>query len=115
MVRFPLAVSCGLRDTVGMSAVPQPVRIPVEEYLATSYRPDCDYLDGEIEERNVGEFDHSVIQGLLFRLFLTIENPGESASPLNKGFALHPAACAYPMSVSAEVRDLGSKSSPTHR
>lgn len=69
MVRFPLAVSCGLRDTVGMSAVPQPVRIPVEEYLATSYRPDCDYLDGEIEERNVGEFDHSVIQGLLFRLF----------------------------------------------
>ena len=52
-----------------MNAIPQPVRIPVEEYLATSYRPDCDYVDGEIEERNVGEFDHSVLQGLLFRLF----------------------------------------------
>ncbi len=52
-----------------MSANPQPVRIPVEEYLATSYRPDCDYVDGEIEERNVGEFDHSLVQGLLFRLF----------------------------------------------
>jgi hypothetical protein len=51
-----------------MSAVSQPVRIPVEEYLATSYRPDCDYVDGEIEERNVGEFDHSFLQGLLFRL-----------------------------------------------
>jgi Uma2 family endonuclease len=52
-----------------MSAAPQPVRISVEEYLATRYRPDCDYVDGELEERNVGEFDHSVLQGLLFRLF----------------------------------------------
>lgn len=41
----------------------------MDEYLATSYRPDCDYIDGELEERNLGEFDHSVIQGLLFRLF----------------------------------------------
>jgi Uma2 family endonuclease len=52
-----------------MSAAPQPVRISVEEYLATHYRPDCDYVEGELEERNVGEFDHSVLQGLLFRLF----------------------------------------------
>jgi Uma2 family endonuclease len=52
-----------------MSAVPQSVRIPVEEYLSTSYRPDCDYVDGELEGRNAGEFDHSVLQGLLFRLF----------------------------------------------
>lgn len=33
--------------------------VPVEEYLATSYDPDCDYLDGELEDRNVGEKDHS--------------------------------------------------------
>jgi Uma2 family endonuclease len=52
-----------------VSANLQPVRIPLEQYLATSYRPDCDYVEGEIEERNVGEFDHSLIQGLLFRLF----------------------------------------------
>ncbi len=33
--------------------------ISVEEYLHTSYRPDCDYVDGEVQERLWGEFDHS--------------------------------------------------------
>ena len=33
----------------------------MEEYLATSYRPDCDYVDGEIEERNLGEKEHSIL------------------------------------------------------
>ena len=41
--------------------------VPLSEYLSTSYRPDCDYLDGELLERNVGELDHSRLQGLLFR------------------------------------------------
>jgi len=36
--------------------------ISVEEYLATSYRPDCDYVDGRVEERNLGEWDHSSLQ-----------------------------------------------------
>jgi Uma2 family endonuclease len=36
--------------------------IPVEEYLNTTYRPDVDYVDGEIEERNLGEFDHADLQ-----------------------------------------------------
>jgi Uma2 family endonuclease len=36
--------------------------ISVEEYLRTSYRPDCDYVDGEVLERNVGERDHSTLQ-----------------------------------------------------
>ena len=29
--------------------------ISVSEYLSTSYRPDCDYVDEVIVERNVGE------------------------------------------------------------
>ncbi len=49
------------------------VAIPVSEYLATSYRPDCDYLDGELLERNVGEFDHSRLQGLLTRSLMNRE------------------------------------------
>lgn len=53
-----------------MSAAPQPVRIPEEEYLSTVYRPDCDYVDGEVLERNLGTFDHAYVQGLLVRLFL---------------------------------------------
>jgi Uma2 family endonuclease len=36
--------------------------VSVEEYLNTSYRPDCDYVDGELVERNVGEFDHASLQ-----------------------------------------------------
>ena len=38
-------------------------QISVEEYLHTAYRPDCDYVDGVVEERNLGERDHSWIQG----------------------------------------------------
>ncbi len=33
--------------------------ISVDEYLSTSYEPDCDYVDGELVERNVGEQDHA--------------------------------------------------------
>jgi len=36
--------------------------ISLYEYLNTSYRPDCDYVDGELRERNLGEFDHSSTQ-----------------------------------------------------
>ena len=36
--------------------------ISVNEYLATSFRPDCDYVDGEIQERNLGERPHSLTQ-----------------------------------------------------
>jgi len=43
--------------------------IPVSEYLATSYRPDCDYVDGQVKERNVGEQPHAGIQALLARIF----------------------------------------------
>jgi Uma2 family endonuclease len=36
--------------------------VPVSEYLRTSYSPDCDYVDGEVQERNLGELDHSDLQ-----------------------------------------------------
>jgi Uma2 family endonuclease len=44
-------------------------QISVEEYLHTVYRPDCDYVDGAVEERNLGERDHSWIQGNLVAFF----------------------------------------------
>ncbi len=40
-------------------------KLPLAEYLETAYRPDRDYLDGELLERNVGEWDHSRLQMLL--------------------------------------------------
>jgi Uma2 family endonuclease len=42
--------------------------IPVEEYLATSYEPDREYVDGELVERNLGEYDHSNMQAALTAL-----------------------------------------------
>ena len=36
--------------------------VSVEEYLSTSYRPDREYVDGTLVERNVGEKDHSGLQ-----------------------------------------------------
>ena len=39
------------------------------DYLRTSYRPDCDYIDGEIQERNLGEFDHAAVQAFLTSWF----------------------------------------------
>ncbi len=43
--------------------------IPVTEYLSTTYRPDRDYLDGELKERNMGEQPHARLQMILGRIF----------------------------------------------
>ena len=43
--------------------------VSVEEYLNTSYRPDCDYVDGRVVERNLGELDHSDLQGEIVHYF----------------------------------------------
>ena len=39
--------------------------VSVQEYLTSVYQPDCDYVDGQLEERNLGELDHSWLQGAL--------------------------------------------------
>ena len=36
--------------------------ISLEQYLATSYEPDCDFVDGELEERNLGGRTHARLQ-----------------------------------------------------
>jgi len=43
--------------------------VPVSEYLHGSYSPDCDYIDGELQERNVGELDHAEVQTALAHWF----------------------------------------------
>jgi Uma2 family endonuclease len=43
--------------------------IPVSEYLSTTYRPDCDYVDGELQERNVGERPHAMLQLIVGSIF----------------------------------------------
>ena len=36
--------------------------ISVDDYLASSYEPDCDFVDDHIEERNVGEWSDAKLQ-----------------------------------------------------
>jgi len=39
--------------------------VPVEVYLRSSYEPDAEYVDGRIEERLGGTYDHSSWQGAI--------------------------------------------------
>lgn len=34
------------------------VLMNVDEYLHASFEPDCEYVDGEVIERNIGEIPH---------------------------------------------------------
>ena len=47
--------------------------VPVEEYLSSHYDPDCEYVDGRIVERNLGELPHSSIQRAIIGYFFTRE------------------------------------------
>lgn len=49
--------------------------ISLEEYLQTSYKPDCDFVDDHLEERNEGKFEHSRVQALLAAWFVGHEKP----------------------------------------
>jgi Uma2 family endonuclease len=55
-----------------LKAVGAATQISIEQYLRTSYRPDCDYVDGRVLERNLGERTHSVMQGALCRFFFDL-------------------------------------------
>jgi Uma2 family endonuclease len=46
-----------------------PPLLSIEEYLHTSYSPDVDFVDGEIEERHFGEYEHARIQALVASFF----------------------------------------------
>ena len=47
--------------------------LPLAQYLKTSYSPDVDFVDGELEERNVGEYEHARLQWLIGAFFAVRE------------------------------------------
>lgn len=49
------------------------LHIPLHEYLGVSYRPDREFVDGEVRERNVGKWEHARVQWLLAAWFGTRE------------------------------------------
>jgi Uma2 family endonuclease len=52
-----------------MAATAQIPRVPVEVYLNSSYEPDAEYVDGEIEERPMGEWNHADWQAAILEFF----------------------------------------------
>ena len=55
-----------------MATAPQHL-IGENEYLHTSYRPDCDYVDGFVRERNLGTHLHGRLQTLISAYLLQRE------------------------------------------
>jgi Uma2 family endonuclease len=49
------------------------LHIPLSDYLGSSYRPDREYVDGEILERNVGKWEHARLQLVLGAWFFMHE------------------------------------------
>ena len=47
--------------------------LSLAEYLDTSYRPDREYIDGELRERHVGKWEHARVQALLAAWFVNHE------------------------------------------
>jgi Uma2 family endonuclease len=43
--------------------------LTIEEYLRTAYHPDCEFVDGILEEKNMGEREHSILQVALAAWF----------------------------------------------
>ncbi len=54
-------------------ATTTPVLISEAEYLRTVYRPDCDFIDGEVIERNMGEMPHGCLQTFFAYFFRSRE------------------------------------------
>lgn len=45
------------------------LHVSLKDYLETGYRPDREYVDGEVRERNVGKWEHARVQWLLAHWF----------------------------------------------
>src|SRR5579862_4706973 len=48
-------------------------QVPLEVYLRSAYEPDAEYVNGAIQERNVGEYDHNMIQRAILFWFYSRE------------------------------------------
>lgn len=94
-----------------MAASPQIARVPVEVYLRSSYEPDAEYVDGVIEERPLGQDDHSAWQ---HAIQLWFAQRAKEWNALSCASRFRPGTIASPMSpFSIEVL-LQSQSSRIH-
>ncbi len=57
-----------------------PVLLSIDDYLRTVYKPDVHFVEGHIEERNLGEFEHATFQSAIAGWFW----------PRRSEWAIHP-------------------------
>jgi Uma2 family endonuclease len=70
IVKNPLSeVRWSDTEVMAMAASAVVPFVSVEEYLHSDPQPDVDYVDGVLEERNLGEFDHADLQTELATVF----------------------------------------------
>ena len=67
-----------------------PALLSIDEYLGTSYRPDVDFVDGEIKVRNLGEFDHARVQALLIASFIGRERVWHTTTVVEQRIRVSP-------------------------
>jgi hypothetical protein len=89
-------------------------QISVTEYLNTTHRPDRDYVDGDVLERNLGEYEHSRPQGLLAARLFDQEKQRRIVVLIAQRIQVGPVASASPMSACSAPKLRTSKSS-AHR
>ena len=49
---------------VRLKAMTSAVQVSLDEYLASTYEPDREYVSGKLVVRNMGESDHTGLQAL---------------------------------------------------
>jgi Uma2 family endonuclease len=54
-----------------MAATAQIEHVPLEAYLSSSFEPDAEYVNGVIEERPMGEWNHANWQAAILEFFRT--------------------------------------------
>lgn len=72
------------------------VQLPVSEYLRTTYRPDREYIDGELRERNVGKWEHARLQALLAAWFIQHEPAWNIVSSTEQRMRVGPSRIRIP-------------------
>lgn len=60
-----LRTLCGFPQGLDCSNYGDRYLSPLAEYMQTSYRPDREYTDGELRDRNLGKFDQGRVQWLI--------------------------------------------------
>jgi hypothetical protein len=71
-------------------------RIPLETYFSTPYDPDVEYVDGKLQNRNVGEYDHCIMQREILSWFHCLEKEWRIRSILNQRTCIDPTKILIP-------------------